>query len=107
MSLSSGSPGSILFWMPSRPAIIIAENARDGLHDGSGKRTSMRRAFGDVIPATGMRMEAERLRLEKERLTGASNPGTGRREVLVVGFVSAAGAFACFVMRPMSQRAMV
>ena len=45
MSLSSGSPGSILFWMPSRPAIIIAANARYGLHVGSGKRTSMRRVL--------------------------------------------------------------
>ena len=34
--------------MPSRPAISIAENARYGLHDGSGTRNSMRLAFGLV-----------------------------------------------------------
>ena len=37
---------SILFWMPSRPAISIAANARYGLHDGSGQRNSIRLAFG-------------------------------------------------------------
>ena len=46
MSLSSGSGGSIRFWMPSRPAISIAANARYGLHDGSGQRNSRRFAFG-------------------------------------------------------------
>ena len=40
-----------------------------------GERTSMRRAFGELMPATGIRIEAERLRLEYARLTGASNPG--------------------------------
>ena len=39
----------------------------------------MRRALGELIPATGMRIEAERLRLEYARLTGASKPGTRRR----------------------------
>ena len=34
------------FWMPSRPAMSIAENARYGLHDGSGQRNSSRFAFG-------------------------------------------------------------
>ncbi len=78
MSLSSGSPGSILFWMPSRPAISIALKASTGLQLGSGKRTSMRRVFGEG-PVIGMRTEAERLRLEYARLTGASKPGTRRR----------------------------
>jgi hypothetical protein len=72
MSLSSGSPGSILFAMPSSPAIIIAANARYGLHVASGKRTSMRRAFAELPATTGMRIDAERLRLEYARLTGAS-----------------------------------
>ena len=49
--------------MPSRPAISIAENARYGLHDGSGTRNSMRLAFG-FAPVIGMRMQAERLRCE-------------------------------------------
>ena len=59
------------FWMPSRPAINIAENARYGLHDGSGQRNSSRFAFGD-FEYSGMRTDAERLRCEYTRLTGAS-----------------------------------
>src|SRR5690349_5531342 len=74
--LSTGSPGWILFWMPSMPAIIIAVNARYGLLVGSGKRTSIRRAFGLVT--SGMRTAAERLRAEYARLIGASKPGTRR-----------------------------
>ena len=64
--------------MPSRPAIIIAANARYGLHDGSGERNSMRLAFGDD-ENIGMRIDAERLRAEYARLTGASKPGVSRR----------------------------
>ena len=62
-SLSTGAGGSILFLMPSSPAISIAEKARYGLDDGSGTRNSMRLAFG-LDPVTGMRMQAERLRAE-------------------------------------------
>src|SRR6516225_11541018 len=69
--LSIGSPGLILFWTPSRPAIIIAVNARYGFAVGSGKRTSMRRAFG--LGTYGIRHAAERLRAEYARLIGASN----------------------------------
>src|SRR6516162_8609142 len=100
MSLSSGSPGSILFWMPSSPASSIALNARYGLQLGSGKRTSIRRVFGDG-PVIGMRTLAERLRDEYARFTGASKPGTKRRYEFVVGFVSAAIDFACLMMPPM------
>src|SRR5262249_59445420 len=99
MSLSSGSPGSILFWMPSMPASIIALNARYGLQLGSGKRTSMRRVFGDG-PVIGIRTEAERLRLEYARVTGASKPGASRRDEFVVGVVSAAMDLACLMMPP-------
>src|SRR4030095_16525097 len=60
--LSIGAPGGILFWMPSRPAISIAEKARYGLASGSGKRTSTRLPFG--LATYGMRQEAERLRDE-------------------------------------------
>src|ERR1700733_5069668 len=60
--LSAGSPGWILFWIPSRPAIIIAVKAKYGLALESGKRTSMRRALG--LETHGMRIEAERLRAE-------------------------------------------
>src|SRR5215208_5207101 len=61
-SLSIAWPGSILLMMPSRPAISIAEKARYGLAVGSGKRTSTRLAFGEVVH--GIRQEAERLRAE-------------------------------------------
>src|ERR1700677_3078463 len=74
-SLSRGAGGSILFLMPSRPTISIAENARYGLADGSGTRNSMRLAFG-FEPVIGMRQQADRLREEYTRLTGASKPGT-------------------------------
>src|SRR5215831_17965340 len=67
--LSIGSPGLILFCTPSRPAIIIAVNARYGLVVGSGKRTSMRRALG--LFTSGTRTAAERLREEYARLIGA------------------------------------
>jgi len=46
MSLSSGFPGLSRFWMPSNAAISIAANAMYPLHVGSGKRTSIRFAFG-------------------------------------------------------------
>src|SRR5262245_42034647 len=100
MFLSSGSPGSILFSIPSRPAMSMAANARYGLQVGSGKRTSMRFAFGDG-EYIGMRIDADRLRLEYARLTGASKPGTSRLYEFVVGFENAAMALACFRMPPM------
>src|ERR1700690_28726 len=100
MSLSSGSPGLILFWIPSIPAKSIAANARYGLQLGSGKRTSTRRGLG-FGPVMGMRPAAERLRLEYARLIGASKPGTRRRYELVVGLVSAASDFECLMTPPM------
>ena len=75
--MSTGSGGSILFLMPSIPAISIAENARYGLADGSGTRNSIRLAFG-LEPVIGIRTQADRLRCEYTRLTGASKPGTSR-----------------------------
>ena len=59
------------FWMPSRPASIMAEKARYGLDVESGQRNSMRLAFG-LCDASGMRHDAERLRWLYTRLTGAS-----------------------------------
>src|SRR5437016_8652422 len=100
MSLSSGSPGSIRFSIPSRPAISIAEKARYGLHDGSGERNSIRFAFG-LGEDIGMRMAALRLRDEYARFTGASNPGTSRLYEFVVGLQIAAKARACFRIPPM------
>ncbi len=63
MSLSIGAGGSILFLMPSIPASSSAEKARYGLEDGSGKRVSMRFAFG-LVPVIGIRTAAERFREE-------------------------------------------
>ena len=57
--------------MPSRPAISIAANARYGLQHGSGQRNSRRLAFG-LFEYSGMRTDAERLRCEYTRFTGAS-----------------------------------
>src|SRR5215470_13386424 len=50
-----GLPGSMRFWMPSRPAINIAANARYPLHEGSGERNSTRfaRGFGEYIGIRG------------------------------------------------------
>src|ERR1700683_5175905 len=62
-SLSTGSGGSILFLMPSMPAISIAAKARYGLADGSGTRNSIRLAFG-LVPVIGMRQQADRFRFE-------------------------------------------
>src|ERR1700677_5184824 len=76
-SLSRGSGGSVLFLMPSMPAISIAEKARYGLADGSGTRNSIRLAFG-LVPVIGMRQQADRFLFEYTRLTGASKPGTRR-----------------------------
>src|SRR5512133_1600081 len=104
MSLSSGCPGSILFSMPSSPAIIIAANARYGLQLGSGGRNSTRFAFGDA-EYIGMRHAAERLRREYARLTGASKPGTRRLYELVVGAIIADSAGPCLISPPMYQSA--
>ena len=62
-SLSTGSGGSILLRIPSRPAINIAEKARYGLDEGSGTRNSTRLALA-LVPVTGMRVQADRLRCE-------------------------------------------
>src|SRR5215475_14196555 len=98
MSLSSGSPGWILFCTPSRPAISIAANARYGLVVGSGNRTSTRRALS--LATYGMRHATERLRAEYARLIGASKPGTRRLYELVPGFVIAFSALACLMTPP-------
>src|ERR1700757_3715631 len=99
MSLSSGGPGSILFSIPSSPAIIIAAKARYGLQLGSGGRNSPRLAFGDA-EYMGMRQAAERFRREYARFTGASKPGTRRLYELVVGAIRAASAGPCLINPP-------
>src|SRR2546427_10075902 len=108
MFLSSGpmpcALGSMRRAMPSRPASNMAEKARYGLHDASGGRNSTRLVLG-LSEYTGMRIAAERLRAEKTRLTGASKPGTNRREELVVGAANARRAGACRSRPPSEQRA--
>ena len=52
-----------MFSIPSIPAIAMAANARYGVQDGSGKRTSTRLALG-LGEYIGIRQAAERLRLE-------------------------------------------
>src|SRR6185437_11889808 len=104
ISLSSGCPGSILFSTPSSPAISIAENARYGLHEGSGGRNSMRFDFG-LAEYIGMRTAAERLRREYAKFTGASNPGTRRLYEFVVGAMNAASAGECFNRPPIYHSA--
>src|SRR6185369_12936362 len=94
MSRSSGLPGSILFLMPSIIAINIADHARYPFELGSGQRNSSRLAFG-LFEYIGIRIEADRLRAEIARLTGASNPGTRRRYEFVVGAANARIAGAC------------
>src|SRR6476620_7463711 len=99
-SLSMGSPGSILFLIPSRPAIIIAANARYGLPELSGQRNSRRLAFA-FSPVIGMRTHAERLRWLYTRLIGASYPGTRRLYEFTVGLVKASSDGAWCRMPPM------
>src|ERR1700682_507978 len=99
MSLSSDSPGSVLLRTPSRPAIIMAANARYGLQLGSGGRNSTRLALGEA-EYIGMRQAAERFRREYARFTGASNPGTSRLYELVVGAMMAASAGPCLISPP-------
>src|SRR5579862_3608308 len=99
MSLSSGKPGSILFSIPSSPAISIAANARYGLQLGSGGRNSTRFAFG-AIEYIGMRHAADRFRREYARFTGASNPATSRLYEFVVGAIIADSAGPCLISPP-------
>src|SRR5438067_4875277 len=99
MFLSTASPGSILFMIPSMPAISIAENARYGFADGSGGRNSSRFAFSDR-EYNGIRTHAERFRCEYTRFTGASYPGTNRRYEFVVGAANARMAGACWSSPP-------
>src|ERR1041385_8073711 len=104
MSLSSGWPGSILFSTPSSPAISMAANAMYGLQLGSGGRNSTRLAFGEA-EYIGIRQDAERLRREYARFTGASKPGTSRLYELVVGAMIADNAGPCLISPPMYHNA--
>ena len=69
MFLLTGAPGIESLSMPSRPARSIAANARYGLHEGSGMRSSMRVAAPRVA---GMRTSGLRLRSDHAMWVGAS-----------------------------------
>ena len=56
----------------------IAENARYGLHEGSGARYSMRIKARSPLPARGTRISADRFICAQLIATGASKPGTNR-----------------------------
>src|SRR5919198_3969251 len=99
MSRSSGAPGSMRFWIPSTIAISMADQARYPLQLGSGQRNSSRLAFG-LFEYIGIRIDADRLRADIARFTGASNPGTRRRYEFVVGAANASSAGACFRSPP-------
>jgi len=57
-----GFGGVNLFFKPSFAAANMPANARYGLHDGSGQRSSTRVAFSIPLLWRGMRINAERLR---------------------------------------------
>src|SRR2546425_7218586 len=63
---------------PARPAASMAENARYGLHAGSGERYSMRVAPSFPGLYIGTRTSADRLRRAQHTYTGASKPGINR-----------------------------
>merc|ERR1719436_1705205 len=98
----AGSPGSLLFLIPSMPAWTQAANVMYGLHEGSGDRSSTRRPLGWEM---GIRMLADRFRPEYAMKVGASYPGTSRRYELVMGFAKAAMAGMCFIRPPMKYSA--
>src|SRR5262249_51630574 len=91
ISRSSGSPGLVLFWMPSSIAISIADHVRYPLQLGSGQRNSSRLLLG-FFEYIGIRIEADRFRCDIARLTGDSNPGPRRRYEFVVGAAKASSA---------------
>src|ERR687887_2117444 len=86
MFLFTGGPGSIFLSTPSRPARSITANARYGLHDGSGIRSSMR---VPVPRAAGTRTSGLRFFSDQEIAVGASYPGTRRLYEFTSGFVIA------------------
>ena len=84
--------------MPSSPARSIAANARYGLHDGSGIRSSMRVSSPRD---EGMRMSGLRFRSDQAMCVGASKPGISRLYEFTRGLVMAQNASACCSSPPM------
>ena len=75
--------------MPLRPAASITENARYGLHAGSGERNSMRVELSLPFFGSGTRTSADRLLRAQHTYTGASYPTISRLYELTVWFVTA------------------
>ena len=71
-----------MFRIPSRPAIICAENDRYGLLDGSGTRNSTRLAFG-LLPVTGTNAKAKRIEFRVP--DPSSNPYLAFAAMLMAG----------------------
>src|SRR5438132_27836 len=85
--------------------MVMALNARYGLHEESGQRNSIRLVL-EFSLYMGMRIAAERLRLEYTRFTGASYPGTSRLYEFVVGLHNAHSAPACLSIPPTANSPM-
>src|SRR3989337_1844291 len=90
MFLLMGGPGSTFFSIPSNPDRSMTANARYGLHEGSGIRSSMRVA---VPRAAGTRTSGLRFFSDQAMLVGASKPGTSRLYEFTRGFVIAQKPF--------------
>src|SRR5215831_56765 len=75
--------------MPRRPAASTTENARYGLHAGSGARNSTRVDSGFPFFVCGTFTTTDRLFLAHEMYTGASNPTTSRLYELTHWLVTA------------------
>ena len=72
-SLSKDSPGSILFFIPSKPAINIAEKVRYGFPAASGNLISHLAPF--LLNVIGILHDADLFLAEYAKSTGASKPG--------------------------------
>ena len=59
------------------------------------------RLVASVRPSSGIRIAAVRLARPKTAWTGASNPGTSRLKLLVLGLVKASSAGLCSRIPPM------
>src|SRR5690554_2254505 len=88
----TGGGGSSLRSSPSIPAAQIAANARYGLQEGSGMRSSARVLFPR---RAGTRIMALLFDTDHAMFVGASYPGVRRLYEFTVGFVMATNAEAC------------
>ena len=61
--------GSILFWMPSRPAATVLASTRYGLEPPPGRRFSM---WAEALPGPLMRKPTVRFSMPQVALVGAN-----------------------------------